>query len=118
MTEALVERGDGGSMFRRALALAVVSALIFVPVGPVNAASPQSAATANSAIAWLKTQQQADGGFEVAGFPGFETPDAVLALAEAAQSSNTWDSAAAHAAVLAVVKSGNSPLHYLDDLAD
>ena len=30
-------------------------------------------------------QQQPDGGFEVAAFPGFETPDAVLAIAEAAQ---------------------------------
>ena len=44
-----------------------------------------SKSTASSATAWLLTQQQTDGGFEVAGSPGFETPDAILAIAENAQ---------------------------------
>ena len=63
-------------------------------------------------------QQQPDGGFEVAGFPGFETPDAVLAIAENAQTTKKWNRATALAAVQAVKKGGHSALHALDDLAD
>jgi hypothetical protein len=75
-------------------------------------------ATAASATAWLDTQQQPDGSFEVAGFPGFETPDAVLAIAENAQTTATWNKQTALAAVEAVTTAGHSPLHALDDLAD
>jgi prenyltransferase beta subunit len=74
-------------------------------------------ASADKGVTWLKTQQQTDGGFEVAGFPGFETPDAVLAIASAAQTTYAWNKVTARNAVLATVKSGHTPLHALDDLA-
>ncbi len=79
---------------------------------------PQARAAASAATSWLATQQQTDGGFEVAGFPGFETPDAVLAIAENAQTTKTWSPATALAAVQAVKKKGHSGLHALDNLAD
>lgn len=75
-------------------------------------------AAAATATAWLDTQQQSDGSFEVAGFPGFETPDAVLAIAENAQTTAKWNKKTALAAVEAVTKNGHSALHALDDLAD
>ena len=58
-------------------------------------------ASADNGVAWLKTQQQTDGGFEVAGFAGFETPDAVLAIASAAQTTFAWNPVTARTAVLA-----------------
>ena len=75
---------------------------------------PKSRATAAAATKWLDTEQQPDGGFEVAGFPGFETPDAVLAIAENAQTTNKWSTATALAAVSAVKKDGHSALAALD----
>jgi hypothetical protein len=78
----------------------------------------KSRATAAKATTWLDTQQLSDGSFETAGFPGFETPDAVLAIAENAQTTGTWNKQTALNAVEAVTKNGNSPLHALDDLAD
>ncbi|GIU85856.1 MAG: hypothetical protein KatS3mg009_0371 [Acidimicrobiia bacterium] len=72
----------------------------------------------NDAVDWIVTQQQNDGGFEVAGFPGFETPDAVLAIAEDAQQQWSWSKPQALAAVQAVTKNGNDPLDYLDDFAE
>ena len=77
-----------------------------------------SKSTASSATAWLLTQQQTDGGFEVAGSPGFETPDAILAIAENAQQQYGWDKTQAKNAVLARVKNGHTPLHAIDDLVD
>ncbi|HUP70693.1 MAG TPA: prenyltransferase/squalene oxidase repeat-containing protein [Acidimicrobiales bacterium] len=79
--------------------------------------------TAERAVQWLRTQQQDDGGFEVTGFPGFETPDAALALAEHGQFPSDidkprWRPEAGRAAVLASVKNGKTPLDYLDDLAE
>mgnify|MGYP003337211592 FL=1 len=84
------------------------------PAGsPAVAATPRDGAVA--AVAWLLTQIQPDGGFEVAGFPGFETPDAVLAIAEAAQTGSTWSTSEARAAVQAVVgPCGATPLAWLD----
>ena len=80
--------------------------------------NPPVEASADEGVTWLKTQQQTDGGFEVAGFPGFETPDAVLAIASAAQTAYAWDKTQARTAVLATVKNGHTPLHALDDFAD
>lgn len=95
-------------------ALAALIATI-VPFSSSGAASP----TSTAALSWLATQQQSDGGFEVAGFPGFETSDAVFAIASGAQT-GLWDFDAAMAAVAAtrVGGVGNSPLDHLDDLAD
>ncbi len=83
-------------------------------------ATPAGADTVtDDAVGWLATQQQADGGFEVAGFPGFETPDAVLAIASNAQTTTTWSTSEALTAVQAVQQvSGNDALDYLDDFVD
>ena len=75
-------------------------------------------AKAQTATTWLKSQQLADGSFEVAGFAGFETPDAVLAIAENAQTSATWSRSEALNAVLATKRGSNTALHAIDDLAD
>ena len=77
-----------------------------------------SKSTASSATGWLLTQQKSDGGFEVAGSPGFETPDAILAIAENAQMQYAWNKTQAKNAVVARVKSGHNPLHTIDDLVD
>lgn len=77
-----------------------------------------SRGTAATATTWLRSQQQADGGFEVARYPGFETLDAVMAVAEDAQTTPTWNSSVALAAVEATTNGTKSPLDYLDDYAD
>jgi hypothetical protein len=69
-------------------------------------------------VAWLEGRQRPDGGFEVAGFPGFETRDVVLAIAAEAQSGSVWDAPAALKAVRAVKRHGRNALNALDDLAD
>jgi hypothetical protein len=73
---------------------------------------------AAAATTWLKTQQQPDGSFETAGFAGFETPDAVLAIAENAQTTRTWSRDEALAAVSATKVGSKSVLHAIDDYAD
>ncbi|HET7489034.1 MAG TPA: prenyltransferase/squalene oxidase repeat-containing protein [Acidimicrobiales bacterium] len=93
-------------------ALALVATLAPAPPAAAAAFDPALAA------AFLRSQQQPDGGFETQGFPGFETPDAVLALAEASQTGPGWNGNAARVAVAAVVRNGKSPLDYLDDLAE
>ncbi len=81
-------------------------------------AAPAHADVASGA-AWLTTQQQADGGFEVAGFAGFETADATLALAEAAQSGGGWDADAARSAIAGVTTgAGFAPYDAIDDEAE
>jgi hypothetical protein len=77
-----------------------------------------SRSKATTATAWLTGQQQPDGGFEVGGFAGFETPDAVLAIAENAQTKFFWNSTQARNAVKAVVRNGHTPLNALDKFAD
>ena len=80
-----------------ALALAVL-----VPLAAPVGAAPED--TAAGAVDWLVAQQQDDGGFEMAGFPGFETPDAVLAIAAAAQTGAGWDQGEAYDAVVEVAR--------------
>jgi Prenyltransferase and squalene oxidase repeat len=75
-------------------------------------------ASAASAVGWLVDQQQSDGGFELAGFPGFETPDAILAIAENAQQQRQWNTSQALTAVRAVETNGNDPLHAVDNWVD
>ncbi|MBM3676228.1 MAG: terpene cyclase/mutase family protein, partial [Actinobacteria bacterium] len=81
---------------------------------PAGATAPESQTTAQKAVEWLATQQQPDGGFEVSGFGGYETPDAVLALAEAAQTGSTWSAAEARTGVAAL--SNGTGLDALDAL--
>ena len=92
-----------------------------------GATAPESAVAARSAVEWLEAQQQPDGSFEVAGFPGFETPDAVLAIAEQAQIDASWSTDEALAGVEAIDADGISTfagdavpdaLDALDDFAE
>ena len=102
------------------LVLAALATLApLVPSAPVGAQTPSPPPfDAAAAVSFLKANQQPDGGFETAGFPGFETPDAVLAIAESAQAGSSWSTTAARAAVAATVRDGRTPLDYLDDLAE
>jgi hypothetical protein len=80
----------------------------------ILAGAAGASGTVSRAVHWLGTQQQSDGGFEVAGFPGFETPDATLAVAEAAQLRGTpWSATSARRAVVALVRDRKTPLDYL-----
>lgn len=101
------------------LRLALSSTLI-VALGASLLAPPAGADTATeAATTWLAAQQLEDGGFELAAFPPFETPDAILAIAEDAQTTATWNTTAAFDAVQALdgngVAPGGTPLHWADD---
>jgi hypothetical protein len=85
--------------------------------GGAGASTPTDPAV-TSARNWLISQQEADGGFELANTPGFETPDAVLALATSYQTGPTWDAPGALAYVQGVENTGHDPLDALDDLVD
>ncbi len=101
----------------RAALAALAVALIATGCKWTGWSAPASKATAHSARDWLVTQQQPDGGFEVSGFAGFETPDAILALAEDAQQQEAWNPAQARAAVQAVQRNGRSALDAVDTFA-
>ena len=101
---ALVERGLGGRhvarsscrrVHRRAGGRLFSFALPLVD-GRRTPSIPRRPAAADAAVAWLETQQQPDGGFELAAFPGFETRDATLAIAEDAQTGGTWSTSRGH----------------------
>ena len=79
---------------------------------------PAIQSTSRAARNWLVTRQQAGGGFEVSGFDGFETPDAIVAIAEDAQQQVAWDTTQARNAVRAVKIGGKSALDWADDFAD
>ena len=91
-------------MLATAVATTVLGALVAVPPGASRRRGRRPGTT--DAVAWLVDQQEADGGFELADFPGFETPDAVLAIAEQAQVEPAWSKPLARAAVDAVVSNG------------
>ena len=96
--------------------MATTATTVATTAGAV-AVSPAVESAADRAVAWLVTQQQPDGGFEVAGFPGFETSDAVFAIADAAQTTPVWSTAEARAAVEALHAGGPggpTPLDALD----
>jgi hypothetical protein len=112
------------SHVRRAVAcIATLTAALFTLALPASTAAhavpAESTASADAAVSWLVTQQQSDGGFELAQFPGFETRDASLAIAENAQTGGTWSTSQALAAVGAVKYQGTgpSPLDALDAYA-
>lgn len=105
---------------RRFVAAGCGLALALPLVSPA-AASPRTAGppVVEAATAWLRANQQADGGFELAKFVGFETSDVILATAQSSQDGPAWDAAAARAAVTAMTSSeGNDPLDAIDDLID
>jgi len=97
-------------MIKRCAGVCLASLALLLSVLSPSVANADTA----DAVDWLLTQQQADGGFEVAGFPGFETADAVMAIAEGAQTSSEWDPSAAVAAVEAAVTGGNTALDAID----
>jgi hypothetical protein len=99
------------------LALAALSLALVVPVLAVAPASagPDPVADARG---WLVGQQEADGGFELADFAPFETPDAILAIATAGQTGSVWSTAEALAAVQAVDNQGVTALDWADDFVD
>ncbi len=103
---------------RRLFLCALVAA--FVATGCKNTGFLDSAnpPVLTKAGTWLNSQQLADGSFEVGGFAGFETPDAIVAIAERAQTSSAWDATKARNAVLAVKTNGKSALDAVDDFAD
>ena len=75
----------------------------------------------DNAVTWLIDQQESDGGFELADFPPFETPDAALAIGANAQTTGSWSTAEARAAVEAVEfggPGGPTPLDFLDNFAE
>lgn len=73
----------------------------------------------DAGITWLLDQQRDDGSFELANFPGFETPDAVLAIAADAQTTETWSPSLALAAVEEAESAlGKTALDWLDDWVD
>ncbi len=108
--------------------LAGLAAPAFSPVAAGAACAPVVAASslrvvsyessAQSAAAWLRLQQLADGSFELAELPGFETPDAILALAAAAQTTSTWSTAEARAGVESASNCGLTALDWIDDFAE
>ena len=118
---ALVERGlrrYSMQRSRRLLLCALVAALALTAcknTGFLDSANPPVITKAGT---WLTSQQLADGSFEVGGFAGFETPDAIVAIAERAQTSSAWDTTKARNGVLAVTKNGKSALDAMDDFAD
>jgi hypothetical protein len=102
----------------RLLTSAAVAGTLVLPLVP---GAPAGAApdSADDAVAWIETQQEVDGGFEVANFAGFETSDAIYAIAAAGQASTTWNEEDALAAVTAVTtEGGKDPLDAVDDWVD
>ena len=80
-----------------------------------DAAAKAAAARGTS---YIEKRQRNNGDFELAGVAGFETPDAVLAIAENAQTSSWWNRAQAKAAVDATKRGAFPVLHAIDDFAD
>jgi len=99
-------------------ALALVSTPFTSASAAVDPSTPD-ALTVHRAVQWVATQQQADGSFEVAKFPGFETPEALLSFATEAQSSPAWSGKQALLAAQRVANAkGLTGLDYLDDYAE
>lgn len=105
---------------RRSLATLLAAPLVGVSLLVPPLTGSAAAATGDDpglsgAIAFLAANQQEDGGFEVAGFPGFETPDAVLAIGLGAKP-GAIDPAGARTRVEAVQSdTGRSGFDALDD---
>jgi len=101
-----------------AVALASASVLTLGAFRFTGFDDPTARTAAAKSTTWLVGQQLPDGGFETAGFAGFETPDAILAIAENAQTTRAWNRTTARNAVLATTRNGHSPLDVVDDFAD
>ncbi len=92
------------------LVVAVAAPTLAVP----RADEDRDAEAAAGAVEFLRSQQQADGGFG----PGALTPDSAAAIAQQAQTGATWSTKEAVDAVAAVESDeGTTPLDALDALA-
>jgi hypothetical protein len=95
-------------------ALAAGAILALVPAAVAIAAAEDGPRSPDDAVAaaaiWLSDHQRPDGGFD--GFvPGGNTPDAVLALAESAQTSPNWSNGDALERVESdIAEDGSTPL--------
>lgn len=105
-------------VFRSLGFVALAAGSIILQVAAPGAAV--AGTTVGDAAAFIVSQQRDDGGFGAgeAGYAGFETPDALLAIGAAAQADGSWSTGEALAAVQAVVRNGKTGLAYLDDFAD
>jgi hypothetical protein len=99
------------------VALATLSSVLVVGAPVAYGADSPTSPTVVNAITWLESVQEPDGGFELSDFQGFETPDAILTIAEGAQTGTTWSTAEALVAVSALQSggSGSTPLDAIDD---
>ena len=109
-------------MRKRSIATAVAATIIGARSSSVPPGRRRRRSTTRSPpTRWRgwSTSRSPTAGFELADFPGFETPDAVLAIAEQAQVEPAWSTPLARAAVDAVVSTdGFTPLDHLDDLVE
>ncbi len=106
---------------RRTLIAGVGFSLLAPLLAPASAgAVTPPIPVAQRASSYLIGHQKADGGFEQTDFAGFETPDAVLALAESSQGGPSWDAAFARTGIADVragaSPTGKNPLDYVDAL--
>jgi hypothetical protein len=106
---------------RRVVAsLGALTLLAFVSSATATlAATPADQTVSASAVDFIKTKQQSDGGFWVVS-PDFETRDSALAIAEQAQTGSTWSTTEARDALAAIHYGGGSgptPLDSLDAYA-
>lgn len=106
----------------RLFTAAAVGGALLAPLVPLGSppAGAVSTPALDLAVAWLVDQQQPDGGFETVDFPGFETPDAVFALAAAGQVDASWSIEEARATVEGTQhpQTGKDPLDAIDDWVD
>jgi hypothetical protein len=118
---------DGRIVVRRLLTLVLATALVLVLPASARAADEDEAPDTREqadpdeliagTIRWLGRQQVADGGFDGA-IAGGGTPDAILALAESAQTGTVWSNRAAFERVDAEVsRDGATPLDAVRRLA-
>lgn len=93
----------------------VGASLLVPPLVGAAAAAPGDDPVLAGAISFIAASQQDDGGFELGGFAGFETPDAVLAIGLGA-APGPLDPAAGRARVEAVqTDSGRDGFDAVDD---
>ncbi|HUF83098.1 MAG TPA: hypothetical protein VMQ81_00755, partial [Acidimicrobiia bacterium] len=97
--------------------VALFSALVFVSIITTGPAAADTAA----GVAYLQTTQQANGGWDASPAFEFATTEAILGIAEQAQTGAAWSTAQAFAAVDGfnhATPPNNDPLHFADDMAD
>lgn len=98
--------------------LASASTLVVLLLGALTAPPAGADTVTESAVSWIVSQQEADGGFEIANFAAFETPDAILAIAEQAQTTADWSTVEARNAVQSHdangPDAGGTPLDWVD----